>query len=61
MPTMDYSGEIDFVCECDKCGQELRGDVDKGYRGTIICKVELCKDCVDEAINEAIDKATEEE
>ena len=56
MPTIDYSGEVEFTCECKKCGQELIGEMGTGYRGRIICTVELCQDCVDEAI----DKAKEE-
>jgi hypothetical protein len=56
MPTIDYSGEVDFDCECKKCGGKLEGNMGEGYRGRYICTVELCQGCVDEAV----DKAKEE-
>jgi hypothetical protein len=40
MPTMDYSGEVEFICECKKCGAELSGEMGGSYRGAIICTVE---------------------
>jgi hypothetical protein len=60
MPTMDYSGEVEFICECKKCGAELSGEMGGSYRGAIICTVELCQGCVDEAVDKALDALQEE-
>ena len=58
MPTIDYSGEINFTCECKKCGAGLSGEIRKEYKnkGAIICEVELCRGCVGEAIDKALEE-----
>ena len=53
MPMIDYSGQIEFMCECQKCGKTLRADMTTDYKGKPICQVESCQDCVDEAVDKA--------
>ena len=57
MPSLDYEGEIEFTCECERCGKELNADVRKGRYGAVIIKVAECEDCIDEAVDKALKEA----
>jgi hypothetical protein len=50
MPTLDYSGEVEFECVCQVCGNGLSSEVGRDRRGMWTIEVEACQGCIDAAI-----------